>query len=560
MSNLHASESLLGTVIDGKYRVESLIGKGGMGWVFRVTNLQLNNTLALKLIDLTKTDNATSRIYRFKREAALLAKINHPNVVLITDYGIVPKLQLPYLVMEYVEGMTLRRLLQERGTLSEGKAVRIAKQLCAGLHEIHHHGIIHRDLKPENIMIQQLSDGEIVVHILDFGIAKLINPSEEMLAASLTGQKLPGTMRYISPEQFYGLTVDARTDLFSISVTLYEMLTGEVPTVMVGQFRSLCEMRPGATPHLSEIINKGLAYSPDQRPQTVLELKRELESIEEEYLLETLKEKAKTSTKVETKPETSIYRSDKLAPSIPSIPLFRRRYYQILTIMLLLLITATVTSWYFYSQWLVKQGPQTLSTISTSLLPELVTIESTAFLMGSDQDDKFAQPRHQVNLKSFQVSKTLITTEQYADFIKQTNYRPPSHWQGLPTMEMLKQPVTNISWHDAKAYCDWLSQQTRHQYRLPTEQEWEYLAGNKSIQSNVSDILTGYFEWTSTELYLYPGSLMTLPNSFQQARLRILRGKTNETALDPVTFRTWQLADFSDAKLGFRVVCEETSH
>src|SRR5438046_10103577 len=119
MSLTMDSEPMLGTIIDNKYRIESLLGEGGMGKVFRVAHLNLDKTFALKLIHSHQADNDTNRITRFRREAKVLAKISHPNVVMITDFGIMLPERLPYIVMEYIEGKTLRQLLKQRGTLSE---------------------------------------------------------------------------------------------------------------------------------------------------------------------------------------------------------------------------------------------------------------------------------------------------------------------------------------------------------------------------------------------------------------------------------------------------------
>src|SRR5262249_31613388 len=141
MEHHGALDSAIGTVIDNKYRIDSLIGEGGMGKVFRVTHLQLNKTFALKLISAVNA----KRLLRFKREAEALAKINHPNVVMVTDFGMTTD-DLPYIVMEYIEGVTLYRFCKLEGPLSEKQVVHIAKQICAGLHEAHLQGIVHRDL------------------------------------------------------------------------------------------------------------------------------------------------------------------------------------------------------------------------------------------------------------------------------------------------------------------------------------------------------------------------------------------------------------------------------
>ncbi|MEW6736542.1 MAG: serine/threonine-protein kinase, partial [Acidobacteriota bacterium] len=280
MSQTSTGDPLLGTVIDGKYRVETLLGRGGMGKVYRVTHMTLNKDFALKVVTFHSGKSEANHLIRFHREAEALAKINHPNVVMVTDFGVLPD-ESPYIVMEFIEGITLRQLLEKQGTLGERETIHITKQICAALHEAHRQNIIHRDLKPENIMIQEFDDGEIMARVLDFGIAKLIQSDGSENLTSATGSELPGTIKYMSPEQFYGDTLDVRADIFTICLMIYEMLTSSVPAVMLGKVRPLDELRPGLTPRLSEIILKGLAQSPEDRHKSALELKRELESLEQ---------------------------------------------------------------------------------------------------------------------------------------------------------------------------------------------------------------------------------------------------------------------------------------
>ncbi len=269
-------EAVLGTVIDGKYRLDSLIGLGGMGRVFCATHLQLNKTFALKLMNFPAHNSP--QLVRFKREAESLAKIRHPNVVGVTDFGITTD-HTPYIVMEYIEGMSLRTMMEDKGYLTERQALLITKQMCAGLYAAHLQGIVHRDLKPENIMIEQLADGEILVRVLDFSIAKLLQlgDNEEDISEH---EELIGTIKYMTPEQFLGNAVDARSDIFGICMMIYEMLTGVVPAATVSLARPLKELRPDISPRLNEIVHKGLSPLAINRQQSALELKRELEGLE----------------------------------------------------------------------------------------------------------------------------------------------------------------------------------------------------------------------------------------------------------------------------------------
>jgi serine/threonine-protein kinase len=276
MRQLPSVEAVLGKVIDGKYRLDSLIGLGGMGRVFCSTHLQLNKTFALKLMSFPAQDSP--QLSRFKREAEALGKIRHPNVVGVTDFGITSD-NVPYIVMEYIQGMSLRTVMERQGSLSEKQALTIAKQICAGLYAAHLQGIVHRDLKPENIMIEELADGDLIVRVLDFSIAKLLQVGDEDDNISDHGELL-GTVKYMTPEQFLGNTVDARSDIFGICLVTYEMLAGVVPPATVSLAQPLKEIRPDISPKLSDILQKGLSTLPEKRQHSALELKREFESAE----------------------------------------------------------------------------------------------------------------------------------------------------------------------------------------------------------------------------------------------------------------------------------------
>lgn len=280
-SELEITDPMVGTQIEGKYRVDKLLGQGGMGKVFKVTHLKLSKTFALKLMHPAQVTANPANLVRFEREAEALARITHPNVVMVTDFGVISE-QNPYIVMEYIEGISLRKLLKDEGQLSERQAINITKQICAGLHEAHRQGIVHRDLKPENIMIQIFDDGERMARVLDFGIAVM----KESSSPTLTEDWSMGTLKYMSPEQMYGVPLDARSDIFTICLMIYEMLTGVVPIAMMGKVAQLCELRPSVTPTLGEIVHRGISLDVSARQRTVLELKRELETVEQETMFQ----------------------------------------------------------------------------------------------------------------------------------------------------------------------------------------------------------------------------------------------------------------------------------
>lgn len=557
---------LIGTIVNEKYRIDSLIGEGGMGKVFRVTHLELDKPFALKLMRFDNTSDSPGRMSRFRREASTLAKLNHPGIVSIVDFGIIKSSELPYIVMEYIEGITLRKFLHNKGTLRESQAINITKQLCVALQAAHSQGIVHRDLKPENLIIRVLDNNQLIVSVVDFGIAKLLNsqiPSAD--DENITTGNAPGTLRYIAPEQFFKMPVDARADVFSICLILYEMLTGEVPPVMIGAFKPLSEMRPGVTPKLSSIVEKGLVQSPDERIQSVLALKKELDSIEQADSGKDLS--AQTSAKspaiplktFKTPHHNSFQTPDGTLKTLnsfkenpvvknPTVEEPKKSNWKIYGSIFLVIMLAGLISFKLYQ-------PSYTANQANFIPPQLITIKGETFFMGSDTGDKFSRPSHKVVLPSFQVSRHLISNNQYAEFIKMTHYAPPAYWKGeIPAPDIKENPVTNVSWNDANAYCNWLSKQTGKNYRLLSEAEWEYLARNKS-SLDIDELATDYFEWTSSELTLYEGADFKLPEALTQAHAVILRGQTDKkVGNDPISGRLWQQKNYiDDPKLSFRV-------
>ena len=246
----------------GPYEILALIGKGGMGEVYRAHDPRLNRDVAIKV-------SAAQFSERFAREAQAIAALNHPNICQIYDVG--PN----YLVMEYVEGTPLK------GPLPLEKAAEYAGQILDALDAAHKKGITHRDLKPANILVTRQG-----IKLLDFGLAKQAGPVKETDATvtqGLTGQgQIVGTLQYMSPEQLQSKEVDARSDLFSFGCVLYEILTGKrafeganAATVIA----AILEREPAplsAAPPLERVVRRSLAKDPDQRFQTARDLKAAL--------------------------------------------------------------------------------------------------------------------------------------------------------------------------------------------------------------------------------------------------------------------------------------------
>ncbi|HZF37549.1 MAG TPA: serine/threonine-protein kinase, partial [Blastocatellia bacterium] len=214
-----------GALLAEHYRIERLISRGGMGAVFEATQLNLDRAVAIKLLlpALSRDEKVRER---FRREARSAASLRHPNIIQIYDYGISD--HGPYIVMELARGKSLRNLLSQGAPPIE-LSVKLMGQICSALAAAHSATIIHRDLKPDNIMVEEQADGQIIAKVLDFGIAKMRESQPDEEAANLTGASIIGSPAYMSPEQSLGTTLDARSDIYSLGIVLYEMLTGSTP-------------------------------------------------------------------------------------------------------------------------------------------------------------------------------------------------------------------------------------------------------------------------------------------------------------------------------------------
>lgn len=344
-------EALLGQIIDGKYRIEKQLGQGGMGAVYLATHLGTGRTVAIKII-APQYMGHSEFVERFKREAEATGRLRHPNVINVTDFGFssVGKDKLAYLVMEYLNGRTLSDLLKEKSKLDLELVVDIVEQICLAVEEAHKIGIIHRDLKPENIWLEPNGRGSYNVKVLDFGLAKLKDvpnsfqniqlpllerlklieeaPNEISLASILKENKFPqeavtlkqnslkvdstaqvthgnidpktvpvwltrggiilGTPLYMSPEQCHGKALDSSSDVYSVGVMTYQMLTGETP--FTGDFHQLIDKHTNMPAplvkekkkDLPQLVNNcvmaTLAKNPADRPKSMVAFATALKS------------------------------------------------------------------------------------------------------------------------------------------------------------------------------------------------------------------------------------------------------------------------------------------
>jgi serine/threonine protein kinase len=215
-------------ILDGRYQLERRLGQGGMGIVFKARHIFLKTQHAIKIILPDLVGNDPNLVTRFRQEALAAAAIRHQNIIAVTDFGVV-RGTMPFLVMEFVQGKSLQDLMAEEGAMGPVRAFELMQPICAGIAAAHRQKIVHRDLKPLNVMIQEgipITEG---TKILDFGLAKI--KSGELLGSFVAAQTtgLMGSPFYMAPEQWSDEPPDARADVYSLGVMLYQMLCGEVP-------------------------------------------------------------------------------------------------------------------------------------------------------------------------------------------------------------------------------------------------------------------------------------------------------------------------------------------
>src|SRR5919197_6318649 len=268
---------VVGEVVTGRYVLEELVGAGGMSSVFKARDTLLERRVALKILHphFTKDEQY---VERFRREARAVASLSHPNIVTILDRGEDEGSQ--FIVFELVEGRTLKEVLDEEGRLPLARALEIAIQVARGLGFAHEHGLVHRDVKPQNVIL----NGDGRAKVTDFGIAR----SRDIQGVTQTGMVL-GTSNYVAPEQAQGGKVDRATDVYSLGVVLFELLTGEVPFpgesfVAVAMRHvnepapSVLERRPDVPARVAHAVDRALEKDPAARCPTMDAFAAELEA------------------------------------------------------------------------------------------------------------------------------------------------------------------------------------------------------------------------------------------------------------------------------------------
>lgn len=280
-------EGFEATVLENRYRLERRIGSGGMGTVYMAQQLALRIPVAIKVLHRDRSEDFTAN-YRLLREARVAARVAHPNVARVLDLGRTPD-GLVFSVMEYLDGEDLSQRLAREGALPWSVTRRILRQAIRGLRSAHAIGVIHRDIKPSNVFL--VAPGEArgeQVKLLDFGLAKANDPSRTF-GENLTRDAIIGTVAYIAPERVMGVSADARCDIYSLGVMMFEMLTGRQPwpreaspmRAMIRRVKEepppLPEFLPGVPRDMGEVVKRAMARDPADRFTTLRELELALQ-------------------------------------------------------------------------------------------------------------------------------------------------------------------------------------------------------------------------------------------------------------------------------------------
>ncbi len=511
IQNQGDADPFIGKVLDGKYLIVNRIGSGGMGNVYRGRHTKMETNVAIKILHASLVSDAKA-VERFRREARAALAVNHPNAIQVMDFGVTDD-QTVFIVMELLDGVSLQKIVETEKLISPEKTVKIMTQVCAAVNAAHNKDVIHRDLKPDNVIILNYGKPDEQVKVLDFSIAKVSSPDKGANSPALTEVGLVvGTPQYMSPEQAQGIDLDKRADIYSLGVTLYQMLTGVLPFTAASSMalalkhihalpRPLREVNNKIPAEIETVVMKAMAKRPSDRQQTALELSEELEKA-----IIASGKSATTSSNAGLAAIASNSGSQKVSVTTGSLPQQKLSSQPIntprstqklsvqtrpeaevkkgsgaLVIVILTVVFLVLAGGGLF--WYFNYGPGGKDSKGGAMDPDnMVWIRGTTFKMGKSPEDAGKDelnqtPVHPTAVNDFWLSTYEISNKEYKKFVDEAKYPAPEGWQdGSFPPGTDNNPVVNISWDDANQYCRWLSGKLNRKFRLPTEEEWEYAA------------------------------------------------------------------------------------
>jgi serine/threonine-protein kinase len=489
-----------GTVIRKKYEVTGLLGRGGMGAVYRARHLVWNEERALKVL-IADGPGAQQGLKGLLAEAVLMRQLRHPNIVSVEDVDYTDD-DHPFVVMEYVDGQDLSKRIKS-GVLLPDAALHFTIQICSALSAAHQKGIVHRDIKPQNLLLAKDAQGQEIVKVIDFGISKVREDAGLGFTGVLTGTTghIPCTPAYASPEQAEGMpgkALDGRTDLYSLGVVLYEMLTGRWPfagdnpqALLLQRLHvdplPLDRARPGLVfaPGLSALVMKALAKDREDRFRSAEEMRGAILALMDSWRAEHERKEREAEAALikKNQPPRKVLPQPKESGATTIAPPAKQRSVLLAASLAALAVTAIALVFLIADRYRQKEvvAPPPAETAASvnSQPPKEVTnpkdgliyvlIPPGTFSLGCSPGDKECDsdeiPARQVTIpKAFRIGQKEVTQAAF-ERVLWPKIKNPSHFKGDPQL-----PVDSVTWDEADSYCKAIGG------RLPTEAEWEYAA------------------------------------------------------------------------------------
>ncbi len=472
----------IGHTIANRYKLEAVLGQGGMSTVYRATDPNLQRKVAIKLIH-PHLSSDPQFVRRFEQEAAAVAQLRHPNIIQVYDFN--HENELYYMVLEYVSGDTLQAQLKTLTAVHQRlpllEIISIMTTMCQAVDYAHKQGMVHRDLKPANVMLNV--QGTPI--LMDFGVAKMLDAAHHTATGTVVG-----TAKYMSPEQARGVHPDERADIYSLGVMLFEMITGQPPfdgesavSIMMKHVNDplpdIAQIDTSMPDELIEVIEKSLAKTPEARYQTAAEMAEGLEEVRRSLNEATIpapkrpREKTDPSDVKRGAAVQPAKRTNNLALWLVGLGV--ALFLLIFGATALFVISRLVQSTELSPGQAAANFEEQLVADAAADLPsseQMVKIKGGLYTVGSESAGSDYAPPQQVQLADYWMDRYEVTNQQYAGFLAEAeDQAAPDNWAGRNMPAGLENhPVEGVTWEMAQAYCAWAKK------RLPTEAEWEVAA------------------------------------------------------------------------------------